>query len=63
MAMIEIETDEPPPSRATLITYLRYAVDDLAKINETSAALVRMAIVSLEEEISTVPELADVSLQ
>lgn len=61
--MVMIDSDEAPPDRATLIMYLRYALDDLAKVNETSAALVRMAIVSLEEETSTVPEPADLPLQ
>jgi len=33
--------------RAKLITYLQYAVDDVAELNETSAALLRMAITHL----------------
>ncbi len=62
--MIEIDnSDETPPDRATLITYLRYALEDLGKVNETSAALVRMAIFSLEEETSMVPQMADLRLQ
>ena len=43
------------PDRHTLIAYLRYAVEELAVVNETSAALVRMAIFSLAEEVTTVP--------
>jgi len=41
--------------RHSLIAYLRYAVEELAVVNETSAALVRMAISSLEEEVTIVP--------
>ena len=43
------------PDRDMLVEYLRYAIDDLAALNETSAALVRMAIVSLKEETRLVP--------
>jgi len=41
--------------RHSLIAYLRYAVEELSVVNETSAALVRMAISSLEEEVTIVP--------
>jgi len=41
--------------RQSLIAYLQYVVAELAAINETSAALVRMAIFSLEEEVAIVP--------
>jgi hypothetical protein len=41
--------------RHSLIAYLRYVVEELAVVNETSAALVRMAITSLEEEVTIVP--------
>jgi hypothetical protein len=43
------------PDHDMLVEYLRYAIDDLAALNETSAALVRMAIVSLKEETRLVP--------
>jgi hypothetical protein len=43
------------PDRHLLAVYLGYALEELTLVNETSAALVRMAIASLNEETSMVP--------
>ena len=53
------------PDRHLLAVYLSYALEELTLINETSAALVRMAIASLNEETSMVPsdEEADIDFE
>jgi len=56
MAIFEDDrTGAIQPDRQSLIAYLQYALAELAAVNETSAALVRMAIFSLEEEVAIVP--------
>jgi len=56
MAIFEDDrTSAIRPDRQSLIAYLQYALAELAAVNETSAALVRMAIFSLEEEVAIVP--------
>ena len=44
--------------REFLMTYLGYVLDELEQVNETSAALVKMAILSLGDETSVVPSEA-----
>jgi hypothetical protein len=53
------------PDRHLLAAYLNYALEELVLVNETSAALVRMAIESLNEETSMVPsdQDADIDLE
>jgi len=38
----------PATDRQVLIAYLKYAVEDVAQINQTSASLLRLAIAYLE---------------
>jgi hypothetical protein len=48
-----------PTDRDLLIAYLRYVLDELDRVNETSADLVRMAIQCLGEGAAAVPPQAD----
>jgi hypothetical protein len=59
------QTAHQVPDRHLLAAYLSYALEELALVNETSAALVRMAIESLNEETSMVPsdQDADIDLE
>jgi hypothetical protein len=59
------QTAHQVPDRHLLAAYLSYALEELTLVNETSAALVRMAIESLNEETSMVPldQDADIDLE
>ncbi len=47
--------------RTTLISYLQYAVDDVAELNETSAQFLRMAITHLKGSNPLLPAFGGAS--
>jgi len=49
------------PDPANLITYLQYAVDDVAELDEASATFLRIAISHLEASQSLLPVFEGVS--